>query len=89
MSLGNARDLLVHVLRSAYSGELAAGFAYAGHWRSVKVPAERERIREIEAEEWHHRDLVGGILQKLDAKPSGLRETLFRLMGQRSGRCAT
>jgi hypothetical protein len=35
----------------AYSGELAAGLAYRGHWRSVRDAAERERIQTIEAEE--------------------------------------
>ena len=59
MAVATSRDSLIQVLRSAYSGELAAGFAYAGHWRSVRKPEERERIKTIEAEEWHHRDLVG------------------------------
>lgn len=81
----SARDSLIQVLRSAYSGELAAGFAYAGHWRSVKDSRERERIREIEAEEWHHRELVGGLLVKLGASPSRTREVIFRAIGRTLG----
>ncbi len=82
MSEVNTRDSLIRVLRSAYSGELAAGFAYAGHWRSVSNPDEQERIRTIEAEEWHHRELVGHMLQKLGAGPSRLREFVFRSIGR-------
>lgn len=81
----SARDSLIHVLRSAYSGELAAGFAYAGHSRSVLKAEERERIRAIEAEEWHHRELVGDILKGLGAEPSRAREFVFRLIGRTLG----
>ena len=56
---GDALARLIRVLQNAYSGELAAGYAYRGHWKSLRDPAERERSRIIEAEEWHHRELVG------------------------------
>jgi len=80
-----ARQSLIHVLRSAYSGELAAGFAYAGHWRSVSNANERERIKAIEAEEWHHRELVGEMLKSLGAGPSRAREFIFRVIGRTLG----
>jgi hypothetical protein len=80
-----SREALIRVLQAAYSGELAAGFAYAGHWRSVDDPWERERIKVIEAEEWHHRELVGGILVKLGAGPSRTRELIFRIIGRTLG----
>ena len=80
-----SRDALVRVLRAAYSGELAAGFAYAGHWRSASNPEERERIHAIEAEEWHHRKLVGEMLETLGAQPSRLREFVFRTIGRTLG----
>ena len=83
--MGSSRDSLIHVLRSAYSGELAAGFAYAGHWRSVSKAEERDRIRAIEAEEWHHRELVGEMLKKLGAGPSRAREFIFRMIGRTLG----
>jgi demethoxyubiquinone hydroxylase (CLK1/Coq7/Cat5 family) len=53
------REMLIHILRMAYSGEKAAGYAYSGHWRSVKDPTERRQIRKIENEEWEHRAIVG------------------------------
>ena len=80
-----AREALIHVLQSAYSGELAAGFAYAGHWRSVRNAEERDRIKSIEAEEWRHRELVGGLLLSLGAGPSPSREFIFRVIGRTLG----
>ena len=70
----DARAKLVRQLKGAYSGELAAGYAYRGHWRSVREGPDRTRIREIEADEWHHRDLVGGMLRQLGVEPSRIRE---------------
>jgi hypothetical protein len=75
------RRLLVRQLQGAYSGELAAGFAYAGHSRSVKDPAERARIQEIEAEEWQHRQLVGDMLRGLGGRPNKRREVIFWMIG--------
>ena len=65
MDSEQARRALVKVLQHAYSGEQAAAYAYRGHWKSVSDPAEAERIRRIEDEEWHHRDLVGGLLREV------------------------
>jgi hypothetical protein len=78
----DARAKLIDQLQGAYSGELAAGFAYRGHWHSVRDPQERERIRQIEADEWHHRRLVGGLLEQLGARPSLLREVVFWMIGK-------
>ncbi len=76
---------LIHVLQSACSGELAAGFAYRGHWKSVRSTEDRERIRVIEAEEWHHRDIVIGLLAELGARPKRAREAMFWLIGKTIG----
>jgi ferritin-like protein len=73
---------LILELQHAYAGELAAGFAYAGHWRSVHDLAEREHIRQIEDEEHHHRELVGGLLRELGAKPRPLRNAVFITIGK-------
>lgn len=81
----DARAKLVRQLQGAYSGELAAGYAYRGHWRSVGEGADRTRIREIEADEWHHRDLVGGLLRQLGGRPSRLREVIFWCIGRAIG----
>jgi hypothetical protein len=81
----DASAKLVRQLKGAYSGELAAGYAYRGHWRSLRDGPDRTRIREIEADEWHHRDLVGGMLRQLGAKPSRLREVIFWCIGHAIG----
>jgi rubrerythrin len=73
---------LIHILQLAYSGELAAAHAYRGHWHSVRDNSERERIHQIEEEEWHHRNLVGGILIKLNAQPDPKRERRAILIGR-------
>src|SRR5689334_6248790 len=65
----SARDNLVRILQHAYSGEIAAAYAYHGHWRSLRTSGEKERIKQIEAEEWDHRRRVGEWLEKLDAAP--------------------
>jgi rubrerythrin len=84
-SLPDPRARLVHVLRSAYSGELAAAYAYRGHARSVRTPAVRARIAEIEHDEWHHRTLVGGLLAQLGSGPSAVREAVFWTIGKTIG----
>ena len=78
----DSRARLIRQLQNAYSGELAAAYAYRGHWHSVSDPGERERIHQIEDEEWHHRDLVGGILRDLGARPRRLREAVFWTIGR-------
>ena len=78
----DARAKLIRQLQCAYSGELAAAFAYRGHWHSVRDPQERERIRQIEAEEWHHRRLVGGLIEQLGARPLRRREAIFWCIGK-------
>jgi rubrerythrin len=73
---------LVGILRLAYSAELAAAYAYRGHWHSVSNADERERIQQIENEEWHHRDLVGQMLKKLKTAPSTARELRATIVGR-------
>jgi rubrerythrin len=73
---------LIAILQLAYSGELAAAYAYRGHWNSVRNETERSRIAQIEQEEWHHRALVGDMLRKLDWKPDRMRERRARIIGR-------
>jgi hypothetical protein len=61
---------------------MAAAFAYRGHWRSRAAGPERDRIRQIEAEELGHRDRVGAWLGKLGAAPRPGREKVFRAIGR-------
>lgn len=76
---------LIDILQLAYSGELAAAYAYRGHWHSVSDPDERVRIEQIENEEWHHRGLVGEMLQKLGAEPNQRRERRALIIGRTLG----
>ncbi len=76
------RAELIAILQLAYSGELAAGYAYRGHWHSVTDPEERVRIKTIEGEEWHHRQLVGEMLRSLGAGPNRKREVRATIIGR-------
>jgi len=78
-SQDQTRKKLIELLQMAYSGEKSAAYAFQGHADSVRSPEEKEKIREIEADEWHHRNEVGKILVELDAAPSPIRE-IFQVM---------
>lgn len=77
-----ARAALIRILQNAYSGEVAAAYAYRGHWKSLKRSPERDRIRQIEEEEWDHRRRVGEWLEKLGAAPRPARERVFWSIGR-------
>jgi hypothetical protein len=79
------RRHLIHILQAAYSGELAAGFAYRGHWKSVKNTSERAAIQKIEREEWVHRKGVGEMLASLGAAPLKFREAKLWMIGRTIG----
>ena len=80
--MSSAHQNLVRILQNAYSGELAAAFAYRGHWKSLNESPEKTNIKKIEAEEWHHRERVGRWLETLGAKPRRLREAVFWTIGR-------
>lgn len=79
------RQDLVRILQGAYSGELAAGLAYRGHWKSVRRADERAAIQKIEREEAVHRQRVGEILDSLGARPLKLREAKMWMIGRMIG----
>jgi rubrerythrin len=76
------REKLIAILQLAYSGELAAAYAYRGHWHSVDEPDERAAIRQIEEDEWRHRSLVGEMLAGLDGGPNPRRELRATIIGR-------
>lgn len=82
MEPSDSRRRLVSILQHAYSGERAAGLAYAGHWRSVAGAEERQQIRAIEDEEWRHRRLVGEMLAALGSAPDRWREIRAVVIGR-------
>lgn len=79
------KDKLIALLQLAYSGELAAAYAYRGHWKSLRNAEERAQVKTIEEEEWHHRRLVGEMLQDLGAEPNKRRELRATLVGRTLG----
>lgn len=85
MTTNEARERLVQILQLAYSGERAAAYAYRGHWKSVSDRDARVRIKQIEDEEWHHRDLVGEMLVNLGAAPDADRERRATVVGRTLG----
>jgi rubrerythrin len=78
----NSKQHLIALLQLAYSAERAAAYAYRGHWHSVVDKDERIRIKQIEDEEWHHRELVGEMLASLGAQPSSQREVRSLIVGR-------
>jgi len=79
------RKNLIALLQGAYSGELAAAYAYRGHWHSVSAADERESIRTIEEDEWRHRKLVSEMLTALGGAPNKIRETRATIIGRTLG----
>lgn len=85
MNKETARKNLIRILQNAHAGELAAAYAYRGHWKSVRNLEQKEQIKQIEAEEWHHRKSVLAWLEKLEAKPRKVREAVFWTIGRSLG----
>jgi hypothetical protein len=81
----DARSNLIRLLKLAHAGEKAAAYAYAGHWRSVRKPAERARIRAMELEELTHRACLGRMLREFDEKPHRGREIVMTVIGRLAG----
>jgi rubrerythrin len=80
--MNDARQKLIRILQNAHAGELAAAFAYRGHWKSLRASAEKEQIKKIEAEEWTHRRHVRKWLAALGAEPRPAREAVFWAIGR-------
>jgi rubrerythrin len=72
---------LVALLRLAYSAEKAAAFAYIGHAASVKNPAEKVAIKQIEMDEWGHRQNVLSIMRQHGVQVSRYNEIKYHIIG--------
>lgn len=79
--LEQSEQQLIALLKMAFSAELAAAYAYRGHWHSVNDPDEKLRIKKIEDEEWHHRRLVGEMLKTLNSGPDRSKEVRATIIG--------
>jgi rubrerythrin len=73
---------LIDLLKKAYSAEKAASFAYQGHAASVKSPAEKAAIRQIELDEWNHRKEVLQLMAQYGIQPSKYYEFRFHVVGK-------
>lgn len=73
---------LIDLLKMAYSAEKAAAFAYIGHAASVKDPEAKKAIRQIELDEWYHREEVLGLMKKYDVPISKYYEIRFHIIGK-------
>lgn len=85
---GDDRVKLVRQLQRAYSGELAAAYAYRGHWHATRHRrnrSDRDQIRIIEDEEWRHRRAVGEMLRDLGATQRTALEIRAWLIGRTLG----
>lgn len=72
---------LVHLLRRAYSGEKAAALAYIGHAASLRDPAAKAAVKQIERDEWEHRAHVLAIMQRYGIAPSRWLEVKLHIIG--------
>ena len=73
---------LVKLLQLAYSAEKAAAFAYIGHAGSVKNPDEKVAIKQIEMDEWQHRETVLSIMKQYAIPPSRYYEIKYHIIGR-------
>lgn len=82
MDQASAKASLIALLRKAYSGELAAAYAYTGHAKSVRSAVEMHEIDSIREQEIEHRQRVGEMLAELGSGPSRLREIMLTVIGR-------
>ena len=73
---------LTDLLKKAYSAEKAAAYAYQGHAASVKSPADKKAIHQIEEDEWNHRAQVLSIMNYYNITPSRWYELRFAIIGR-------
>ena len=73
---------LVELLQRAYSAEKAAAFAYIGHAASLKKPADKAAVKQIEDDEWGHRRNVLAIMQRYEIPVLRCYEIKFHIIGR-------
>ncbi|MEO2035085.1 MAG: ferritin-like domain-containing protein [Planctomycetaceae bacterium] len=80
--MGIDHQKLVKLLQKAYSAEKAAAFAYVGHAGSVNDPDQKVAIKEIEMDEWEHRQTVLSIMRQYDIPASWYNEVKYYVIGK-------
>lgn len=77
-----AREQLAFLLRLAYSGELGAARAYAGHHAALRDREERRALMRILRDELHHRHVLLRMLGELGSAPDPRRERKLNFVGR-------
>lgn len=78
----DSQNQLIQILQNAYSGELAANYAYEGHRDSVSDPQEKAEIEKIRLDELEHRERVGAMLKFLGGGPCPAKERKLSRIGK-------
>jgi hypothetical protein len=73
---------LSKLLQKAYSAEKAAAFAYIGHGGSIKSLEKKKEIKQIEDDEWCHREEVLKIMKSYNIKASIYYEFKYAVIGK-------
>lgn len=76
---------LVKALQDAHAGELAAYYAYQGHWKSLKDPAERAKVQEIQEDELEHILFLSHYLHKMGYQSSPYKDFIWTRIGKAIG----
>lgn len=69
-------------MQLAYSAEKAAAFAYRGHAKSVSDPADKKAIKDIEDDEWNHRQGIRQMMAEHGVKVSRWYEIKYAIIGK-------
>jgi len=77
-----AREEFVFLLQLAYSGELGAARAYAGHAAVLTDAAQKRGVRKILFDEIRHRRFLRRALAELGSAPVERRERKLNLVGR-------
>lgn len=72
---------LIAGIAAEHANERGAALAYRGHARSLGQAPEAAQVRAIEAEEWHHREVLGELLAELGGARSWWREPVMAAIG--------
>lgn len=72
----------IKLLQQAHAGELAAYYAYQGHWESLSNPLERDMVKYIQKEELDHIHQTETMLYLMGAEPSTTRDLIFTVIGK-------
>ena len=73
---------LIKLLQLAYSAEMAAAYAYQGHSKSIASQKDKNAIRQIEQDEWEHRNEVLQIMKEYKVDVSKWMELKYTIIGK-------